>query len=166
VYKRQPSANKVYKNEVESLLAQLNLAIRHKPLERQAQLLANKNIKLARNAHPDLDPASLKKLRGQSLNDARMRTGGSKNKIRITSKEWAAIQAGAISHDRLSQILLNTDSKIIKQYALPRTFIGMSPGKIARASSMLNSGYTRGEIADLLGVSVSTLDKSLSSKGG
>lgn len=156
------SAHKTYSSEVESLLAKLNIAIRHKPLERQAQLLANKNIEIRKAYNPDLDPASLKKLRGQALTEARRRFGGRKNRIDITDKEWEAIQAGAISNNILSEILLNTDLKTIQQKALPKTYGDlMSPSKLSRAKSMLNSGYTSSEVANALGVSVSTLNKSL-----
>jgi len=159
-----PSARKVYSKEVESLLASLNIAVRHKPLERQAQLLANKNIELKKASNPDLDPASLKKLKGQALEEARRRIGatpdnpnGGKVKIKISDKEWEAIQAGAISNNTLLEILSNTDLKVVQQKALPRTVTGMPSSKIARARSMLSSGYTQAEIASALGVSINTL---------
>lgn len=159
-----PSARKTYSKEVDSLLAQLNLTIRHKPLERQAQLLANKNIEIKKASNPDLDAASLKKLRGQALEEARRRMNNGKagkDKIRISDREWEAIQAGAISNNVLSQILLNTDLKVIQQKALPRTINGMLPSKLARARAMLLNGYTQSEIASALGVSISTLSDNL-----
>jgi orotate phosphoribosyltransferase-like protein len=44
---------------------------------------------------------------------------------------------------------------------MPRRSTVMSPQRIARAQSMRANGYTTGEIADALGVSTSTLSKSL-----
>jgi DNA-binding CsgD family transcriptional regulator len=154
-------ANKTYAKEVASLEANLNLAFRNKPLERQAQLLANKNITAKRQSDPNMDPADLKKIRGQELTKARLRVGAGKQEISISDREWEAIQAGAISKNRLSQILLNTDVKALKERAMPRTSRGMLPARVTRAKSMLARGYTRKEVSDSLGVSLNTLNKAL-----
>jgi uncharacterized protein YjcR len=47
----------------------------------------------------------------------------------------------------------------IKQLATPKASVSMSPSKIATAKSMFAKGRSRAEIADHLGVSVSTLAK-------
>jgi predicted transcriptional regulator len=152
-----PSARKTYAKEVSSLRAKLNTAKANSPLERRAQLIANAAVKAKKDANPGLERSEIKKIEGQELTKARIRTGARKQRIDITPQEWAAIQAGAVSTNTLRQILENTDIEIVKGFATPRTPSVLSDAKVARARSMLASGYTQAEIADALGVSVSTL---------
>ena len=162
--KRQPyspSAKKVYSKEVASLNAKLNISAKNKPLERQAQVIGNAVLKAKMQATPNMDPADIKKVKSQALKAARERTGASKQNIQITPKEWEAIQAGAISNNKLSKILDNTDLDLIKKYAMPKTSPAMSPSRVARARAMLNSGYTQADVADAMGVSTSTLSAAL-----
>lgn len=157
-----PSAKKAYESEVASLKAKLNIALMNAPLERQAQILANTIVNAKRDANPNMEAADIKKIKGQALAEARIRTGAKKQRIEITDKEWEAIQAGAISNNTLTQILNNTDLDRVKELATPRTSKAMTSSKIARAKSMLALGYSQSEIADALGVSVSTLVNSIS----
>lgn len=153
-----PSAKRAYSGEVRSLDSKLVLALKNRPLERQAQILANAVVRAKRDANPNLDGDSLKKIKYQALEEARIRTGAKKQQIQITSKEWDAIQAGAISNSKLSQILSNADLDLVRNLATPRSVTLMTTAKTARAKSMLESGYTRAEVADALGVSLTTLD--------
>ncbi len=152
-----PTAKKTYAPEVASLKAKLNIAYRNKPLERQAQLLANKIVSAKRQANPDMDAADLKKIKGQALEEARHRTGAKKQSIVITDKEWHAIQLGAVSNNTLTQILHNTDVDSLKVRATPRTKLLMTPAKTNQAKAMIDRGYTLSEVASALGVSVTTL---------
>jgi len=154
-----PSAKKTYEPEVSTLKAKLNIALKNKPLERQALLLSSTVVAAKKNANPDMSNADLKRIKGQALAEARTRTGAKKQKIEITTKEWSAIQAGAISTNTLIQVLNNTDLDKVKQLATPRDHIVMSPAKINKAQSMLISGYTQSEVADALGISTSSLTK-------
>lgn len=157
-----PSAKKAYAPEVDSLRAKLNTAKKNKPLERQSQVVANTIIDAKRRANPDMDGSEIKKIKGQALRTARERTGAYKQRIQITPKEWEAIQSGAVSNNLLDQILNNTDLDLVKKYATPRTAGPLlTPGKMARANSMLASGYTQAEVAAALGVSVSTLNNAI-----
>jgi hypothetical protein len=156
-----PSANKTYAHEVSVLKAKLKVAYMNKPLERQAQLLADMIYQAKKEAHLDLEKSEIKKLKGQALEEARARMGAGKKKILITDREWEAIQLGAIHKDTLGQILLNTDIDLLKERAMPRTTKGMSPARILRAQGMRSLGYTAAEIASALGVSVSTLERAL-----
>ena len=156
-----PSAKVAYANEVSTLRSKLNIAQRNRPLERQAQLVANAIVQAKRDANPNMDASDLKKIKGLALAEARIRTGAGKQRIEITPQEWAAIQAGAISNNTLSQILANADLDRVKELATPRTKISMTDVKTARAKSMLSAGYTQAEIADALGVSLSTLKEAL-----
>jgi hypothetical protein len=156
-----PSAKAAYPKEVASLQAQLNLAIRNRPLERQAQVLAGAVYRQRRQANPDMDDETAKKIKNQVLTEMRIRTGYQKNMIQITDSEWDAIQAGAISNHKLEQILDKADLDRVKELATPRTEILMTPSKRTRALSMARLGYTQAEIAQQLGVSLTTLKTSI-----
>jgi DNA-binding CsgD family transcriptional regulator len=155
------SSNKAYAPQVESLKAKLNTAYRNKPLERQAQLIANAQVKAKTQSHPNMDPAELKKLRNQAQKDARLRTGAEKSQIEFTDREWEAIQAGAISNNMLVNILKNSNIEQVKSLANPRASTTMLPAKVNRAKAMLKTGHTQAEIADQLGISTSTLASAL-----
>lgn len=159
--KYSPSAKKAYSNEVASLDRKLNIALMNAPRERQAQLLANKVVSAKLKDNPGMDKDDLKKIKGQALQEARYRMGAKKQRIDISDKEWEAIQAGAISSSKLSKILNNTDLDIVKQFAMPRTKKGLSGAKLSRAKSMMASGYSQADVAEALGISVSTLSKAL-----
>lgn len=160
-----PSAKKTYSKEVTSLDAKLNLALKNAPLERQAQVIANAVSKAKRDAYPDMDISQKKRVDSQALAEARVRTGAKKIKVKITPSEWAAIQAGAISDSKLSSILANADMDVVKELATPRTKTLMTSAKSTRARSMLASGYTRAEVADAIGVSLTTLDTEIDGGG-
>jgi len=157
-----PSAKKTYAAEVTSLNHKLSVAISNRPLERQAQVIANGAVRAKRAAYPDMDAATLKKVKAQALIDARATTGAGKKRIQITDSEWAAIQAGAITNNKLTDILSNADLDRVKELATPRERLLMTATKQNRAHSMLASGYTQAEVAKHLGVSLSTLKNSLS----
>lgn len=160
-----PSAKTAYQRQVDSLNAKLNVALKNAPLERQAQILANAVVSQKRRAHPDMEASDLKKIKGQALAEARLRTGARKQRVDLTDDEWSAIQAGAISTNKLKQILDNADPDRIKQLATPKASMVMTSTKKQRATSMLASGYTQAEVADALGVSVSTLNIAMSEGG-
>ena len=154
-----PSAKKVYEPEVRSLLGQLNTALMNKPMERQAQLSANSVIAAKKESNPYMDNAELKKLKGQSLAAARVRVGAKKEPITISDREWAAIQAGALSANVVSQILSNTNIDKVKVLATPRSAKVLTASKIASIKRKVAAGYTQAEIAESLGISTSTIAK-------
>lgn len=160
-FKYDPEAKKRYSEEVKSLNEKLYFAEKNRPLERKAQLLANKWVQAAREADPTLDADDIKKLRGRKITEARIRIGAGKTLIDITPKEWEAIQARAVSNNLLGRILNNADIDIVKQYSMPRNSKLMSSAKKARARSMLRQGRTTEEVAEALNVSVSTLQRAL-----
>lgn len=157
-----PSAKKTYANEVKSLEAKLNTAVRNRPRERQAQIIAGTIYAAKKKANPDMDKAEEKKLKGLALTEARNRTGAKKVPIEITDREWDAIQAGAISTNKLDEILRNSNLDRVKELATPRTQpLLMTSSKVQRAEAMAKAGLTQAEIADAFGVSLSTLKQSL-----
>lgn len=163
--KISPSAKVTYKQEVESLNSKLAIAIRNRPLERQAQVIANGIVSQKRQANPDMEASELKKLKSQAQTEARLRVGAEKQRIQITDAEWNAIQAGAISTNKLNQILNNTDLDGVKKLATPKATVLMTSTKTQKAQVMLNAGYTQAEVADALGVSLSTLKATLGGEG-
>lgn len=159
--KYSPSAKKVFEKEVESLVNQVDLARRNRPLERNAQILATSVYRDKKQSNPNMDDTTKKKIQAQALQEARNRLGAKKEPIIITDREWLAIQAGAISPSRLADVLNNADMDRVKELASPRPKKLMTPTNQARAKAMLNSGASRAEVADALGVSLSTLDREL-----
>jgi hypothetical protein len=164
--KRSASAAKTYHKEVESLNSKLNEALKNAPLERRAQVVANQIVAQRRRANPDMDQAERKKIRGQALEEARLRTGANKSRIEITDNEWHAIQNGAISIDKLRNILNNTDIDKLKERATPRDKPVMTSVMQTRARNLLNSGATYAEISDALNIPISTLQSDLAGGGG
>ena len=164
--KRNPAASKLYETEVKELTDALAKAQENAPLERKAQMLAGKffNMKKADNPELAYDKDKRKKVNAQCLEEARYRVGAKKNSIVITDRQWEAIQAGAVSSQRLEEILKNTDIDALKKRALPKTPKGIAPGKLATAKLKLDRGYSSEEVARSLGVSVSTLYRALDKK--
>lgn len=146
-----------YKDQVDSLNSKLNIALKNRPLERKAQLIANAKVKNVYAANPDMDSDDLKKLKGRCLTEARLQTGASKQQIKIEPKEWEAIQAGAISTNKLKSIVQNSDLDVLKQLAMPREMRGVTPAQESRIKVLESRGYTLAEIADAVGVSTSTI---------
>jgi hypothetical protein len=151
------SAKAAYSRQVASLNAKLNLALRNAPLERQAQVVANALVAQKRAKYPDMEEAELKKVKAQALATARIRTGAHKTRIHIEDEEWAAIQAGAISNHKLSEILRNADMDRVLELAAPKSRTLLTPNMASRARQMMASGYTQAEVAEHLGVSVTVL---------
>ena len=108
-----------------------------------------------------MDPAEIKKIKSQALTEARIRTGAKKDRIVIEPDEWDAIQAGAFRTSRVSDILAHADLDVVKQLATPKTQVMMTSVKQNRARAMLDSGYTQAEVAQALGVSLTTLKRGL-----
>lgn len=157
--KYSESARKTYSKEVDSLNVKLNDALKNKPYERKAQVLANIIFKNKLADNPAMDSDDIKKVKTQSLTEARSRTGASKkdSSIKITPSEWEAINAGALRPTKLSIIFDNTDSALIKQYATPKERSAPSASEINRMQSLSKAGYTLSEIADHTGYSTTTV---------
>ena len=158
------SAKAAYEPEVTSLMAKLNVALKNAPRERQAQVIANATVAAKKKDNPDMTSSEIKKANQQALSSARASVGAKRNSIEITDREWEAIQAGAISENKLTQILNNTNMDTLRQMATPRATTSLSTAKVNRISAMSNSGYSTSEIADALGVSTSTVSKYLNGK--
>ena len=159
--KKSPSAAKTYASEVSSLNAKLNNSLLNAPRERQAQLIAGNRARVKKDANPEMSDGAYKKIKNQEIARARVEVGSSsKNrKIQITDKEWNAIQSGAITSTTLNKILNNTDPDALRSRAMPKTTSTLSQAQQARIKAYRASGFTNQDIADQLGVSVSTVSK-------
>ena len=135
------SAKRTYQAEVDSLEAKLNVALKNAPRERQAQILANAAVKAKKQENPDMTKGEIKKANQQALTAARNSVGAKREPILITDREWEAIQAGAISENRLTQIINNVDTDKLRQRATPRATTTLSSAKVNKISSMNASGY-------------------------
>lgn len=160
--KQSAAAKALYANEVASLEAKLKLAQMNKPLERRAQIIGNAMARARIDANPQFDKDDVKKVKFQSLEEARNITGANKKKIGaedspITDREWKAIQAGAVSASRLREILANADMDRVRSLAQPRARTTLTPGQLARIDAMRASRRSPTEIADALGLPRSTV---------
>lgn len=163
-----PQAAKTYAAQVQSLEAKLDISERNAPRERLAQYNAGQAVYQKRAAlGEDMSKKDLKKARQQAITKARAEVGasGKKTRINIEPDEWAAIQAGAISDYKAGKILQKADPDQVRSYALPKATTRLSESTIAKIKGMSNV-YTNAEIAEQLGVSVSTVSRALNDKIG
>lgn len=162
-------AKRVYKAEVDDLVRQLHEAQKQKPLERQANRIANAVITQKRQEDPTLrfDKDRLTKVEKQARDGAWARMGLERSKITITDSAWDAIQAGAVSATTFREILSGNYVKQERLFelALPKVHPVVSNPALSRAKAMLDAGLTNADIARQLGVSPSTLRAALIKAG-
>ena len=149
-----------YANEIDSLEKALLEAKKNVPLEKQAQIIANVKSKARieeSNCADDND--KVKKIRNQELNDARAQVGadGKGTKIHISDKEWEAMNSGAISYNKQSEIIRFADKDRVRELATPRKGTQMTDAEIGLIKTMYRGGYTTAEIARRLGRSESSV---------
>lgn len=161
--RKNPQAAKTYAPEVKSLKAKVNEALRNKPRERQAQVLADAVVRAKKQADPTLakDKERLKKVRRQALAEARSRTGAGKKPFSITPREWQAIQEGAVSQAALNKVLELADESVVRELATPRSQPKVSSSMVSRAKAMSSRGKTAAEIAEALGISTTSVHRAL-----
>ena len=161
------SAADTYKQEVSSLNSKLNDAKKNSPRERAAIRMANVEINAKKEADPNMKTSDIKKASQQAITKYRQEVGSVNRRernIKITDREWEAIQAGAISENKLKMILDNTDVSELRQRATPRVTNSLSTAKVNKIKQMSKSNYSLQEIANSIGVSTATVSKYL--KGG
>ena len=159
--KYSPEAKKKYAPQYSSLMTKLNQSLMNAPRERQAQLLATSVVKAKMEANPNMEKEEMKKIKQKALTEARNKLGAKRTTVDVTDDEWEAIEAGAISPNKLAQILQNTDTASIRERATPRDKRTLSEAKVNKLKCMVASGYSNAEIAEALGISPSTVTKYL-----
>ena len=163
--KYSPSAKDTYRKEVNDLEAKLNESLKNAPRERYAQTMANAEINAKKQYNPDMTRSEIKKASQQALAKARAAVGAKRTNVDITDKEWEAIQAGAISPNKLSQIIKNTDPDVIRARATPHTTVKLTTVQKNKIRAMVASGYNTAEIAKQLGRSESSINNYILGKG-
>ena len=158
---RNPESAKKYAREVESLKTKLVQAKAYSPKERSAQLFAEHVYRTTKRENPDMTDDDKKKCKRQALDVGRARLGAKRPEVEFTDKEWEAVQSGAVSKTMLKDLLRYANSDKVRERALPKAKTAMTSSKIAIARSRLNAGYSYQEVAQMLGVSVSTLQRSV-----
>lgn len=159
--KYSPDAKKTYAAQYNSLMHKLNQSLMNAPRERQAQLLATSVVRAKMEANPNMEKEEMKKIKQKALTEARNKLGAKRTTVDVTDDEWEAIEAGAISPNKLSQILQNTDTAAIREKATPKAKNTLSEAKVNKLKCMVASGYSNAEIAEALGISPSTVTKYL-----
>ena len=160
------AAADTYKDEVASLQHKVNNAELNRTRERAAQRKVNAEINAKKEAGiiDRNDKEAIKKASNQAISKYRDQVGTTKREernIKLTDREWEAIQAGAISENKLKKILDNTDIDDLRQRATPKTTNSVSAAQINRIKNMSNSNYTLEQIAKKVGLSTSAVSKAL-----
>ena len=154
-----PIANKTYKAEVDSLNKKYNDLMLRKQPEKAAIIEANTMIKAWYLDNPEATKEQKGKAKQRILTMCRKSRGltGSHNSLEITPKEWEAIQAGAIGSSKLKELLKKADMNVIQEYAMPRARGKLTSAQILRIKSLHAAGKGNEEIAEALGINVSTV---------
>ena len=161
-------SQELYSSEVRSLEEKLDKALQNAPKERAAQLYSAATVQKKKKQYREKGIEFTKEMKtkeGQrALTSGRIAYGakmsGEKgSSIKITDKEWEAIQKNAISANKLRQIIRYTDADTLKKLSTPHESKRISSAKVATIKAMLDRGFTLSEIADQTGVSVSTISE-------
>ena len=162
--KKNPQAARRYSREVAELKAQINVARKAKPLERQAQVIANGVVDAKVRSNPDMSYKDRAKVTAMALKAARQRLGYDRNatRIRPTPLQYRAIQEGAVSQSMLDQILESADLDHLKSLAMPKQTQPLTRRQANRISIYRKNGSTVAEIADALGISPARVREYLS----
>lgn len=162
--KKDKQAEQAYAYEVASLDAKLKSAIASQTKERHAHAIAGSVTKAIIEEYPDQykgkeNKKERKKLEQTQLELARARVGAKSGRFTLTDKEYEAIQAHAISSNKVKQLLNYVDKDDFAAHTRPAVSNTLSTAQQTRMKALARSGYTTEEIADSLRVSVSTVLK-------
>ena len=83
--------------------------------------------------------------------------GCDRQRVTLTEKEVEAVKNGAISNAMMLDIFNNGDQDSLKKSFTPKKQKGLSSSQKSRAKRMLANGYTQADVAEALGISVTTL---------
>lgn len=159
-----PSAKQTYADQVESLMRKLNDAELNSPRERIANVKAAAEVNSKKKSNPGMTGEEIRKIRQQAIEKYRVIYGTKQRKdrnINIDNLEWEAIQAGAISQEKLKRILNNSDPDSLRNLATPKPRNTVTNAQINRIASLQARGKTISEIAKQLNISPSTVSKYL-----
>lgn len=155
------AAARVYETQVTSLMTKLTQANMNAPIERQANLIANKQAQLKIDAKGDCDKDDEKKIRNAAIKETRARLGASRYDFQISPDEWEALNAGAVNKSTQREIFKKVSDETLKVEAMPRKTKRMSEQQIALAQSLSAAGYSISEIANKIGFSTSAISDAI-----
>lgn len=160
-YEERPEAKEIYKKEIESINKKLIEAKKNSPYERKALLIADAQIKMRLSDNPDMTKEEIKKIKTMAMAGARaiVKDENYSPNIKLTKKEWEALDAGAFSKSKAKEIISRSDMDLVKEYAIPKNTNTLSKNDVNRLKAMVKYGYTQEEIANALGISTSTVIK-------
>lgn len=160
-----------YRAEVDSLNQKIADARAAAPFERQAQLMAGREIAIRKYENPGMSREELSKKKGQAITAARAKIDHKKPLIEVSDREAEAIRAGAITTTMMQKIMDNVDMDSLRSQFTPRTSNGMSEAKLSMVKSLMNikgpdgkPKYTMSQIGDMVGYDPSTIYRNLNSK--
>lgn len=163
-HKYNPEAKKVYKDVVLNLVSRINQAEQNKPKERAAIRLTLSELKRRKESNPNIKGDEEAKLKQRLLTKYReqVQTVNRRNRnLTLSDKEWEAIQAGAVTDNQLIKILKNSDPAKLRERAMPSASRQLSSAQVSRIKALADSNYSLNQIADKMGISVTTVNKYL-----
>ena len=155
------AAEHVYADEVASIKNKLARSNMNAPMERQANLIANREADLKLAAKYDYDKDDEKKVRNLCIKEARARLGAKHYDIDLTEKEWEALNNGAVNKTTQKELFKKIDDDKLKKEAMPKTHKTMSDNQVALAKALSASGYSIAEIASRLGFSTTAVSNAI-----
>lgn len=165
--KMDPTAKKTYAKEVARLNEEIKRSKLNNPRERQAQALAYQSYSETFRQNPSMDAEHRAREKARAITKARNIVGAKKYEITISDREWDAIQSGALSANKVREILNSANMDKVKERAMPRKdpSKGLSTAQISLIQSMSSSGmYTQKDIAEALGISTSAVSNAIRNK--
>lgn len=153
-----------YAEEVASINTKLKKNASNKPREQAAMVYTNGVMKAIRQENPKMTAKEAKKIATNVLRNARIIKGadGKGSKIVPTQKEWDAIMSGAVSFQTAYKFMMGMRTEDLQDFAMPTNKKTISESEKGKMKSMYNSGnYTIAEIAEALGVSTSTVRRTI-----
>ena len=153
-----PTAKQTFAQEVAHLKAEVNNAKKNAPLEKKAQMLAQRYVQTIK-ADENLTREEESKQLDKALKRARREVGAERYEITLTDRDWEAIQSGAVPKTTQKEIFRFVNSDELMSRAMPKTKKTPSASVIAAMKSMLARGYTSEEVASRFDISTTTLHK-------
>ena len=151
---------KEYATEVDSIKQKLAEQRKYAPIEREAQRQAAYIVRAKIDEYGGWDSVSeeqKKKIKTQALAGTRSRLGSKRPELKVTPREWEAVNKGALNKTTIQELMDRLDSEYLRELAVPSTKGEIPASKLSRMRNMLARGYTIKEVSEALNISVSTI---------